>query len=153
MKKIQILLFLILLFSSYLQGQNITGLVTNIIGEPLKGANIVWENHAIGAVTDDKGLFSIPNIDDTARILMISFVGFKTEKIEVRKITHWEVQLIEDASLTEVTVSGKSAATRFTNDVAKVESSVFARFNVQLVVAWRDVFLPIAMSMPIRPTS
>ena len=102
-------------------GQNITGIVTDIMGKPLSGANIIWENHTKGTVTDENGAFTIEDIQDSTRILHISFVGFTTEKIDVRAIKHWEVQLIEDATLSEVKITAKGSATRFADDVAKVE--------------------------------
>ena len=103
-------------------GQNITGTVTDIMGKPLSGANIIWENHTKGTVTDETGAFIIEDIQDSIRILHISFVGFTTEKIDVRTIKHWEVQLIEDATLSEVNITAKGSATRFSDDVAKVEA-------------------------------
>lgn len=113
-------LFLILVVATAF-GQHITGIVTDIMGKPLVGANIKWENHPIGAVTTTDGTFEIQDIVDSTRILYISYVGFLTEKIIVKNITHWEVQLIEDATLQEVNITAKGSATRFANDVAKVE--------------------------------
>jgi outer membrane receptor for ferrienterochelin and colicins len=108
-------------FSCTLSAQPITGLVTDIMGKPLVGANVMWENQTIGTVTDEQGTFSIADISDSIRVLHISFVGYTTEKIKVGTIKHWEIQLIEDATLSEINVQAKGSATRFANDVAKVE--------------------------------
>ena len=72
-------------------------------------------------MTDSTGNFRIADKQDGNRVLIISYIGFTTEKIDVKAITLWEVQLIEDATLAEVTVAAKGSATRFANDVAKVE--------------------------------
>ncbi len=119
-KNIYLLICLMLLQVS-LNAQNITGIVTDIMGKPLTGANIIWEGTNIGAVTDSSGTFSIPDKLEGDRILKISYIGFNTELVNVRDIKHWEVQLIEDATLAEVNITAKGSATRFANDVAKVE--------------------------------
>ena len=119
-KNIYLLICLMLLQVS-LNAQNITGIVTDIMGKPLTGANIIWEGTNIGAVTDSSGTFSIPDKLEGDRILKISYIGFNTELVNVRDIKHWEVQLIEEATLAEVNITAKGSATRFANDVAKVE--------------------------------
>lgn len=101
--------------------QSITGVITDIMGKPLIGANVMWENSNIGTVTDDNGNFSIPDKNTGERILKISYIGFTTEKLAVGNISHWEIQLIEDATLAEVNITAKGSATRFANEVAKVE--------------------------------
>lgn len=102
-------------------GQFITGVVTDIMGKPLVGANISWEGTGKGTVTDANGTFSITDIPDSIRILKISYIGFMTEKLNVQAITHWKIQLMEDATLDEVNITAKGSATRFADDVAKVE--------------------------------
>lgn len=115
-------IFLVLILShTTVFAQSITGNVTDIMGKPLVGAHIIWENQTSGTVTNEQGTFSIADISDSIRVLHISFVGYTTEKIKVGALKHWEVQLIEDATLTEIQVEAKGSATRFANDVAKVE--------------------------------
>lgn len=100
--------------------QSITGIVTDITGKPLVGANIVYRDQAKGTITDENGQFSILQMD-SVHFLVISYIGFKSETIDVRTVKHWEVQLIEDATLHEVTIQAKGSATRFADDIAKVE--------------------------------
>ncbi|HRG41764.1 MAG TPA: carboxypeptidase-like regulatory domain-containing protein, partial [Saprospiraceae bacterium] len=114
-----VIIFLLLFHVT--NAQTITGLVTDIMGKPLIGANVIWENTKSGTVTDSSGNFSIQDKLDGNRILKISYVGFTTERLDVKSIRHWEVQLIEDATLSEVNITAKGSATRFANDVAKVE--------------------------------
>ena len=114
-----VIIFLLLFHIA--NAQTITGLVTDIMGKPLIGANVIWENTKSGTVTDSSGNFSIQDKLDGNRILKISYVGFTTERLDVKSISHWEVQLIEDATLSEVNITAKGSATRFANDVAKVE--------------------------------
>ncbi len=120
MKKKLTILFTLFCFC-FVQAQSISGIVSNIFGEPLIGATIVWQNTSKGVVSDKNGLFEIEDIISNNRFLEISFLGFKSEIIEVKKITYWKIQLIEDNKLSTVEISAKSKATRFIDGVIKTE--------------------------------
>ncbi len=100
--------------------QSITGVVTDIMGKPLLQANIIWENSAKGTYTNEDGSFKLSKSNKDS-ILLISYVGFLSERINVKSLSHWEIQLMEDATLTDIVVTSKGQATRFLNDAAKVE--------------------------------
>ncbi|MBK8700515.1 MAG: carboxypeptidase-like regulatory domain-containing protein [Saprospiraceae bacterium] len=119
----QVSLIFSFIFISSMVGfcQQITGKVTDITGKPLMGASVVWENTTTGTTTNEAREFAIADKTDGERTLLISFVGFSPEKIKVGKLTHWTVQLIEDATITEVNITAKGQATRFANEPAKVE--------------------------------
>lgn len=113
---------LFLLFTSISGlGQQITGLLTNIDGQALIGANVMWENTDIGVTTDENGLFTIVDIKDVNGVLLFSYVGFKTEKIKVGSIKHWEIMLIEDNTIQGVEIVSKGNATRYADSPAKIE--------------------------------
>lgn len=88
------------LVSGYVYEQNDT---TQI---PLEGANVYWENSSSGTITNDEGYFSIRHKPEN-KVLIISYLGFKTVKISSGFQEPLKVILIsEDASsLDEVTVS------------------------------------------------
>ncbi|MBK8348091.1 MAG: carboxypeptidase-like regulatory domain-containing protein [Saprospiraceae bacterium] len=115
------LLVFFIAFHTALIAQSITGVVTDIMGKPLVGANVIWEGTNLGTVTDSTGSFSIEDKQEGDRMLILSYIGFTTEKLDVKAIKHWEVQLIEDVTLAEVNIIAKGSATRFAEDVAKVE--------------------------------
>ncbi|MBK7788901.1 MAG: carboxypeptidase-like regulatory domain-containing protein [Saprospiraceae bacterium] len=69
-----------------INAQVITGKVTDITGKPLSGANIIWQNTNIGTSTNEAGEFSISDLSEGERTLLISFVGFSPEKIKVGKL-------------------------------------------------------------------
>ncbi len=121
MKNLKPLIVWVFFLPFHLCAQQITGLVTDILGTPLAGTNVSWENTNIATVTNEEGAFSLDDFTGESRILLISYVGFKEEKVTVGSISHWKIQLIEDATLTEVNITAKGSATRFVNDVAKVE--------------------------------
>ncbi|HMS97765.1 MAG TPA: carboxypeptidase-like regulatory domain-containing protein, partial [Saprospiraceae bacterium] len=74
-----------------IDAQVITGKVTDITGKPLSGANIIWQNTNIGTSTNEAGEFSISDLSEGERTLLISFVGFSPEKIKVGKLKHWTI--------------------------------------------------------------
>ena len=79
-----------------LQKQKITGTVTDAAtGEPIIGANITVESTTIGVVTDVNGQYSI-ELPNPNSILVISFIGFVTEKMSAAGSTNLDVKLISD---------------------------------------------------------
>ena len=114
--------FLFTLFSiCQIWSQEITGTVTNIFGEPLMGATVQWKGSASGVATDEQGNFSIIDKTNGERILVFSYLGFKTDEINAGTITHWNMQLIEDNTISTVDITAKSQATRFVDGVIKTE--------------------------------
>jgi hypothetical protein len=73
---------------------------------PLPGANIVEKGTSNGVQTDFDGNFTI-NVSDENAVLVVSFVGFLNQEIEVGNQNSVAVQLMSDAeSLEEVVVTG-----------------------------------------------
>jgi outer membrane receptor for ferrienterochelin and colicin len=119
--KLHIIFILTLLSFCQLNGQNITGTVTNIFGEPLTGATVQWKSSKSGVATDENGKFSIADKTTGERILVFSYLGFKTDEINAGSITDWKMQLIEDNTISTVDITAKSQATRFIDNVIKTE--------------------------------
>ncbi len=104
MQKI-IIVFIFLLTTIYSFSQEkISGKITYENNLPLPGVNIYWENTEIGTVTDEKGNFSIPYSSGNT-VLVISYVGFKTEKVTVSKPKFVTKNLEFDTTLDEVTLT------------------------------------------------
>ncbi|WP_299227264.1 TonB-dependent siderophore receptor [uncultured Psychroserpens sp.] len=81
--------------------------VSNI---PLAGANVFWINTTVGTVTDINGKFTIP-YQKSYKQLIISYVGYKTDTIDVTEpkyITHY---LQPTSKLDEVTVTARKQTT------------------------------------------
>lgn len=88
------------------QGISITGKVTDDVGDPMPGVNVVVKGTATGQVTDIEGLYTVyvPNTDAT---LVFSFIGFVTQEIIVGNQRTINVSLSEDTKLIdEVVVVG-----------------------------------------------
>ncbi len=84
----------------------ITGLITDENGQPLPGANIVEKGTSNGVQSDFDGKFLIDVTDENA-VLVISYVGFITQEINIKNQSNIKVVLAEDAAkLDEVVVVG-----------------------------------------------
>ena len=110
-----------IMISFQLSSQEITGSVTNIFGESLVGATVSWKGTDQGVSTDINGYFEIEDRTDIERALIFSYIGFKSDSVNVGTLTHWKMQLIEDNTLSTVDISAKSQATRFVDGVIKTE--------------------------------
>jgi TonB-linked SusC/RagA family outer membrane protein len=89
------------------QGQKVMGTVTDAAtGEQLPGVNILIEGTNTGVISDGNGKYSI-EIPSPNSVLIFSYVGYKTERIEVTGRSSIDVALITDIKgLEEVVVIG-----------------------------------------------
>lgn len=118
-KKITILLLFVMTVA---QAQDITkGIIVDENNEPLLGANVFWFNTSVGTTTDIDGKFSIKKVAET-NSLVISYLGYKTKKIEVTSDNVVTIKLEAITTLNEVTVSKTKKST---------EHSKFQVTNVQ----------------------
>lgn len=87
--------------------KNVTGTISDNNGIPLPGVNLVIKGTATGASTDFDGKFSI-NTKSEKDVLIISYVGYKTQEIGVANKTVINITLHEDAeSLSEVVITAQ----------------------------------------------
>ncbi|WP_346882153.1 TonB-dependent receptor [uncultured Algibacter sp.] len=89
----------------------ITGVVSDADG-PLPGVNIVAKGTSAGAQTDFDGTYSI-TLKEGVTTLVFSYVGYKTQDVEVSNKTTINIVLEQDiAGLDEVVVVGYTTKTR-----------------------------------------
>jgi len=105
----QLLSFLLLAACLYAIGQNqeITGNVTDVDGEPLIGVNVILGGTILGTTTDVDGNFSLTVKQAPPFKLLISYVGYEKQEIEIAGATSsLKIQLNESTLLgQEVVVS------------------------------------------------
>ncbi|WP_303316544.1 TonB-dependent receptor [Flavivirga abyssicola] len=90
------------------QNLTITGSIIDESGQPLAGANILIKGTSNGTQNDFDGLYSISAASDAT--LVVSYIGFITQEIEVNGRTTINITLIEDSSqLDEVIIVGYGA--------------------------------------------
>lgn len=56
-------------------------------GEPVVGASVLVKGTQTGAATDINGKFTIPNVPNSANVLMVSYIGMKTKEVAVKANT------------------------------------------------------------------
>ncbi len=90
-----------------LQQQKVTGTVMDATtGEPIIGANILIEGTTIGVATDINGKFSL-EIPKSDAVLLISYLGYNTERISYSGQSNIDVNLVPDITkLEEIVVVG-----------------------------------------------
>lgn len=89
----------------------ITGTVTDELGEPVIGANIVEKGTTNGVITDIDGQFSLAVTNGV--ILHISYIGYISQEIPVNNQSNLIIKLVEDTrTLDEVIVIGYGTTTR-----------------------------------------
>ncbi len=74
------------------------------------GANVYWLNTTIGTTTNEKGWFEIPYNKEYKK-LVISFVGYKTDTVEVYNLKPLHHFLTEENTLDEIAIKAKKQAT------------------------------------------
>lgn len=83
----------------------IQGTVTDQGGTPLEGVSIKVKGTNVGTMTGADGSFKLENVEENAK-LVISFVGYHQQEIEVAGKTHFTIVLSEDRqALSEVVVT------------------------------------------------
>ncbi|MFC4874709.1 SusC/RagA family TonB-linked outer membrane protein [Negadavirga shengliensis] len=95
--------------------------------DALPGASVLVEGTSIGTVTDMDGQFSL-TVPENATTLVVSYLGFQTQRVSIGERAVIEVFLQEDASsLDEVIVVGYGTQKKvnLTGAVSQVGSEVF----------------------------
>ena len=95
-----------------LQGNVITGKVTDTEGEPLPGASVAIKGTGRGTITDANGFYTLQVPNDNA-ILVFSYIGFATQEIMVGSQRSIDIVLSEDTrQIEEVVVVGYGTVNR-----------------------------------------
>jgi len=107
-KKI-LLSFFIILLSIGVHAQNkihVTGIVKDEQGNPTANASVTLKGSKLGATTDVNGAFSI-DVPNQKSVLRISYLGYKTQEVEVGNKTNFNIDLaVSNSQLDEVVVVG-----------------------------------------------
>jgi TonB-linked SusC/RagA family outer membrane protein len=101
--------------------------------EPLIGANVVIEGTTIGVIADLDGNFSI-NLPSDNNVLVISYVGYLTQKITIGNMAVLDVELVPDVQkLDEVVVIGYGTQKKsdLTGAVSVVDVEDMQKIKVQ----------------------
>ena len=100
-------LVMVLSVSVVFAQRKVTGKITDSSnGDPLPGATISVKGTSVGVTTDGAGAYSI-NVPANGSTLVVSFVGFISQEVEIGNKSVVDVALLTDAqALQEVVVTG-----------------------------------------------
>ena len=106
------------------QTVTVSGVVKDRKGEPIIGANIMEKGTTNGTITDFDGKYRL-NVKGSQSVLVISYIGYKTQEFEVKNNRKIDVTLQEDTEvMDEVVVIGYG--TQRKGDVTSAVASVKA---------------------------
>lgn len=104
-----IIIFCLTIVHSHAQRRSISGVIKDESGVVIPGANVVVEGTTNGTVTDLDGNFSI-TIEPTSRSLIVSFIGYKAQTVEIGSNTKFEISLKpSNTDIDEVVIVGYGA--------------------------------------------
>jgi TonB-linked SusC/RagA family outer membrane protein len=117
-----VFIFLLGLTHAQAQSQIVTGKITDVSGNPVPGANILIKGSTTGTSADANGSYKIEaNASD---ILIISFIGYKSQEVQVGTQSVIDVSLEDDIStLQEVVVVGYGVQKKALNTGANLQVS------------------------------
>ena len=72
-------------------------------GLPVVGASVLVKGTTVGTVTDMDGKFTLTNVPSSAKTLMISFIGLRTQEVEIKPVVSVALKL-DTETLDEVIV-------------------------------------------------
>ena len=108
MKKNSILLFLLLLVSTFSYAR-VVGTVLDDKGFPLVGANVYWEGTTVGVATDVDGRFELDEVKSTHK-LVSSYMGYHNDTTHVHSHGELTIVLVSDLELDEVQIVERKMA-------------------------------------------
>lgn len=112
------------------QTQTLKGYVRDKLGESIIGASVLIEGTNLGSISGLDGSYLIENIPSDKNILVVSYVGFSTEKIEINGREVIDIVLKEDTELLDEVVVvgyGVQRKTDITSAVASIKKENFTQ--------------------------
>ena len=105
----------------------VSGIVSDVAGNPVVGAAVVVKGTTIGVSTDIEGRFALQVPPPASQaVLEINYLGYEPTDVRVGSVTHFDITLKEDSQqISDVLVVGYTPMRKsdFTGSVASVKSS------------------------------
>ena len=111
MKKLSLLFVVLCTATAMFAQTTVTGVVTDDSGETVIGANVIEDGTANGAVTDIDGKFTI-DVSSPNATLIISFIGYVTQEVQLNGQTNIAVELVEGIQLGSIQIVGSRSYKR-----------------------------------------
>ena len=103
-------------------------------GLPVVGASVLVKGTTVGTVTDMDGKFTLTNVPSSAKTLMVSFIGMKTQEVVIRP--KMSITLKPDTEILDevvVTAYGTSTKGSFTGSAAVMKADKLEKRQVSNV--------------------
>lgn len=118
------------------QKKTITGVVTDMNGETIIGANVIEKgSKSVGTVTDIDGRFTL-TLDNASATLIVSYIGYLTKEVPVGNQSAIKIALAEDTqNLDEVVVIGYGSVKKsdLTGSVGSIQVDKIQGISVKSV--------------------
>ena len=111
MKQLLLMAFGLFLAINLNAQRSVSGMVTGEDGDPLIGATVLVKGTTAGTVTDLSGKYTV-NVPEGGTVLVVSFVGYATEEVQIGSQSTIDVVLKTGEVLGEVLVTGSRGAGR-----------------------------------------
>lgn len=131
-------------FAATNQSKNVSGKVKDSTGASLPGVSVVIKGTTNGTITDGEGRFTLAGVQPSS-ILQFSFVGMKTQEVQVGSKSTLEVVLTEESiGIEEVVAIGYGSQKRvnITGSVATVSKETIENKSVPNAIAAIQGALP-----------
>lgn len=117
------------------QVSKVTGTVTSHEdGLPVVGASVLVKGTQVGTVTDIDGNFTITNVPSSAGTLVVSFIGMKTQEIDIKPVVkvvlHSDTEMLDEVMVVAFGTAKKSS---FTGSATVVKSEKLSKSQVSSV--------------------
>lgn len=118
--------------------RTIQGTVTDDGGEPLPGATVLVQGSTMGTTTDMDGNFSL-TIEDTVNVLVVSFIGFTTQEVNIGNRDEITVALqpstagLEEVVVTALGIKRQRKSLTYASQNVEIETLDEARPQQNLV--------------------
>ena len=126
------------------QVRTVSGTVSDENGIPLPGVTVLLKGTSNGVHTNNDGKYVLKNIPEKG-ILLFSYIGFKTQEININDRTDIDVKLLTNVqSVKDVVITGYQEIRKdnFTGTAITISGEELKRFNPQNILASLQSFDP-----------
>ena len=138
-KSLLLLLLLFVATTMYAQTRTIHGTVIDEIADPLIGVNVLVKGTNDGTITDIDGKFTL-NLQPGQNILVVSYIGFVTQEVDVSNLSEVKILMKEDfLRLDEVVVVGYGVTKKstLTGAVVSMKSDMVKKSDDKKATTWK----------------
>lgn len=115
------------------QGRTVKGSVTaEEDGAPIVGASVLVRGTTMGAITDMDGNFEISGVPSSAKTLMVSFIGMKTQEVEIKSgllkiVLKSDVETLDEIVVTAQGLTRQEKSLGYSTQKVKAEDLTITR--------------------------